>query len=274
MSNNIKKNDYQHKYGPWVVICGASDGTGASFAHQLAALGLNLVLVARRLGPLQELAAELEQEHGIKTRAASVDLYGANAAQQVLDLAEDLDVGLLVSNAGADTNNGVSFLDAPLDAWRQLITRNVLSVTELVYGFAGPMRERGRGGIILMSSGTALGGQTGVAVYSGTKAYDLNLAESLWCELAPFNIDVLSGVCPGMNTPSLQKVLAVHDLTVPGLFEPDDVARTLIEKLPQGPIHIFPFGPEAEKTAEIEQQRRDRIETMSEAAKMFFGDSV
>ena len=173
---------YREKYGPWAVITGASDGTGAAYAHQLAAMGINLVLIARRPGPLAALAAELEQRHGIATRTASIDLYGSGAAERVLAAADGLDVGLFISNAGADTN-GKRFLDVPLDTWRQLINRNVLTVTELAYGFAGPMVGRGRGGIILMSSGSGLGGQPGVSVYSATKAFDLNLAEGLWAEL-------------------------------------------------------------------------------------------
>src|SRR5690606_19759262 len=151
-----------------------------------------------------ELASELEQRHGIATRTASVDLYTQGAADQVLAAAEGLEVGLLISNAGADTN-GKPFLDAPVDAWRQLINRNVMTVMELAYGFAGPMRARGSGGIILMSSGAGLGGQPGVAVYSGTKAFDLNLAEGLWAELKDQGVDVIAGVCPAMDTPTLRR---------------------------------------------------------------------
>src|SRR5260370_25018346 len=170
---------FRAKYGPWAVISGASDGTGAAYARELAAKGLNLVLIARRLQPLQTLATDLERAFGVQTRTASIDLYQPGAGARVLAAADGLEVGLYVSNAGADTN-GVMFLDAPLDAWRSLINRNVNVVVEAVYGFAGPMRARGRGGLILMSSATALGGQAGVAIYSSTKAFDLNFAESLW----------------------------------------------------------------------------------------------
>jgi len=272
MTTAIDANLFRAKYGPWAVIAGASDGTGAAYARQLAPIGLNLVLIARRPGPLAELAAELEQAHRITTRTASVDLYETGAAERVLQAANGLDVGLFISNAGSDTN-GSRFLDAPLNAWRQLIHRNVLTVTETVYGFAGPMRARGRGGIILMSSGTALGGQPGTAVYSGTKAFDLNLAEALWGELGPYGVDVLAGVCPAMNTPMLQKTLSKHNLKVPGLFEPEDVVRTLLARLPDGPTHVFAFGPDAPNASQIEKSRRDRVAVVRDMAKMFFGDN-
>jgi len=271
MTDAVDNQAFLAKYGPWAVICGASDGTGAAYARQLAARGLNLVLISRRPEPLAALAAELQRAHGISTRTASIDLYQAGAADRVLAAAAGLKVGLFISNAGADTN-GAQFLDAPLDAWRQLIQRNVLSVTEMVYGFATAMRARKRGGIILMSSGTALGGQPGVAVYCATKAFDMNFAESLWSELGRHGIDVLSGVCPVMDTPSLQKVLARNNLKIPGIYDPADVVKTLLARLPDGPTHIFAFGPDAPDAPRIEAARRARVKVMHEASKMFFGD--
>lgn len=264
-------SSFHEKYGAWAVIGGASDGTGAAFAEALAAQNLNLVLIARRQEPLDALAASLERKHGIATRTASIDLYREDAGQRVLATTQGLEVGLFISNAGADTN-GKPFLEAPVKAWHQLIQRNVVAVTEAVHGFAGAMRERGRGGIILMSSGAALGGQPGVAVYSATKAFDLNLAEGLWAELKPYGIDVLAGVCPAMNTPTLQTTLAAHNLTVPGLYDPDEVVAALLARLPDGPTHIFAFGPDAPMTTTIEKARRDRVAAVSEASKMFFGD--
>jgi short-subunit dehydrogenase len=262
---------FRTQYGAWGVITGASDGTGAAYARQLAAIGLNLVLIARRPEPLATLAAELERGHGIRTRVASIDLYQSDAGARVLAAAEGLDVGLYISNAGSDANSS-RFLNAPLEAWHQLINRNVLVVVEVTYGFAKSMCERGRGGIILMSSGVALGGQPGVAIYSATKAFDLNFAESLWTELRPRGVDVLGGVCPPMDTPSLQRVLAKRDLAVPGLYDPEQVVRTLLNRLPDGPTHIFPFGPDAPHAAAIESARRKRAVTMIETAKMFFGE--
>jgi uncharacterized protein len=262
-------NRLLERYGPWAVISGASDGTGAAYARELAAAGLNLVLVARGLPALRALATELESGFGIQTRTASVDLYKPGAGKLVLAAAEGLEVGLYISNAGADTN-GSAFLDKPLDAWLDLINRNVTNLAEAVYGFAGPMRARGRGGVILMSSGTALGGQAKVAVYSATKAFDLNFAESLWMELKPHGVDVISAVAPAMDTPSLKRLLDGRE--IPGLFDPAAVARTMIERLGKEPCHIFAFGPGADEAEQVAQARRKRVETVSAMSKMFFGE--
>lgn len=262
---------FRAKYGPWAVITGASDGTGAAYARQLAALGLNLVLIARRPEPLAALAAELEAAHAVRTRTASIDLYQPGAGERVFAASEGLEVGLYVSNAGADPN-GSGFLGAPLEAWRNLVNRNVVAVVEATYAFAAPMVARGRGGVILMSSGAAMGGAPGIAVYSATKAFDLNFAESLWIELGSRGVDVLSVVAPAMNTPSLQTLLARRGLKVPGLSEAQDVARVALERLAHGPTVIFPFGPDAANAAAIEKARRARAESMVEMAKMFFGE--
>ncbi len=82
MSQN--ETDMKSAYGPWAVITGASDGTGAEFARQLAAQGINLVLIARRQDPLDELAESIRDEHGVETRTASVDLYQASSADDVV----------------------------------------------------------------------------------------------------------------------------------------------------------------------------------------------
>lgn len=256
------------RYGPWAVITGASDGTGAAFARRLAAAGLDLVLIARRPAPLAALAAELAAAHGVETRVASIDLYEDGAADRVLAAASGLEVGLFVSNAGADTNFS-PFLDADMRAWRALIHRNVLTVTELCHGFARPMRDRGRGGIVLMSSGTALGGMPNHAVYSATKGFDLNLGESLWAELGPHGIDVLASVSPAMDTPTLQAGLASRGVMIPGLHDPDEVVRTLLARLGDGPTHVFALGIADEQTASIEAARRERVTRMLEIAKMF-----
>ena len=83
------------KYGPWAVILGGSEGVGASFAHQLAGDGFNLVLVARRPEPLEETAAQL-RERGAQVRTHSLDLMRTESVQTLIGATADLEVGLLV----------------------------------------------------------------------------------------------------------------------------------------------------------------------------------
>jgi short-subunit dehydrogenase len=258
------------KYGPWALITGASDGTGAAFARQIAAHGINLIMVARREPPLSALAQSLTHEYGIETRIASIDLYDDSATQQVIETAAGLDVGLFIANAGSDPN-GSQCLDAPFKAWQDMLNRNVLNVTGCAYYFAGGMRERGRGGIVIVSSASALAGQPGGAVYSGTKAFQLNFCESLWSELRDSGVDVLCAVCAAMDTPSLRNLLESHGLDAPPLLPPEDVVSELLSELGKKPVHISPYMGNDDQVAAIEKDRYERLMFMEKISKSFYG---
>lgn len=257
------------KYGPWAVIAGASEGTGAEYARQLAAFGIHCLLVARRTDPLQQIARELTETHGVQTRVLSVDLSSPDAAQRMKAAMADVEVGLYVSNAGADST-GKHFLDVPLEHSHRLINLNVRTVIDAVYAFAPPMKARGRGGILLMSSGAALGGQPWVAMYSGTKAFEVNFGESLWVELRKFGVDVLSVAAPAMDTPVLRAALAAKNLKPQGVYDPKDVVRIALEYLPTGPTYVFPLGPH-ESADVLNEARRTRLLAVAEITKAFFG---
>src|SRR5258708_28314315 len=89
------------RFGPWALIPGASSGMGREFARQIAASGINVVLVARREALLEELGRALANEFGVKSRTVVADLSQVDFLDQLAQLTDDLDIGLLVSNARA-----------------------------------------------------------------------------------------------------------------------------------------------------------------------------
>src|SRR5579862_6273069 len=97
------------QYGPWALIAGGSEGVGASFAHKLAAAGIHLVLLARKPEPLDVLAREVRDRHGVEVRTVSVDLTAPDALDRVRAIADDVEVGCLIYNAGTD-NKAREFL--------------------------------------------------------------------------------------------------------------------------------------------------------------------
>lgn len=228
---------FAQRYGPWAVIAGASEGTGSAFARKLAEQGIKLVLIARREAPLTVLADELRAEFGVECVTASIDLATPDAAERMAQAVGKRDVGLFISNAGADSY-GAHFLDQPLADWDALVARNVVTVMRSCYHFGGRMRVRGRGGILLVGSGACYGGLPGIAVYTATKAFDLCFGEGLWAELRPHHVDVLSLILGRTDTPAHRRIMEKKGIPIPaGLASADDVATVGLERLPHGPVH-------------------------------------
>ena len=260
------------RYGPWAIIAGASEGTGRAFARQIAEQGVNCILIARREAPLQELAASLRAEYGVECVTASIDLAGPDAFERIAEAAGDREIGLYVSNAGADAN-GSFFLDKPVDAWVDLVNRNILTSLRCCHHFGQAMRARGRGGIILVGSGACYGSGPNLATYSGVKAFDLCFAEGLWAELEPHGVDVLNLVMTTTDTPALRALLAEKGLPAPpNLMSPEDVAKAGLDRLPYGPVHnVWLADDEAVNIPNSAAQRRARVRMIAQASKAVFG---
>ena len=178
------------RYGPWALVTGASDGIGQAFARHLAAQGLHLVLVARREPALASLATELTQAHGVQCRVLSADLSDLEAVRRLADATLDLDVGLLVAAAGFGTSGPQ--LDSELGVEAEMVDLNCTAVLALASHLGPRLVERGRGGVVFMSSLLAFHGTPRAANYAATKAYVQTLAEGLRVEWAPHGVDVIA----------------------------------------------------------------------------------
>jgi short-subunit dehydrogenase len=242
--------DFSEKYGPWAVVAGASEGIGSSVARLLGERGVNVVLTARRQAVLDEVGATVATE--TRTVALDLSLPGADAA--LAAATDDLEVGLLIYNAGADPHAS-RFLDKPLAAWQELVGRNVNTVLWACHHFGSRMADRGRGGIVLVTSGAAWVGSDYLAAYGASKAFDLILGEALWAELRPLGIDVLSMILGPTDTPAFRRILQGRDF--PGIVSADDVARQMLSSLPEGPT----WPPDASPFAAL--ARRQAVEMMS-----------
>lgn len=186
----MKQSRFLEQYGPWALVTGASDGIGRAFADQLAAMGFQLILVARGEERLKEVARECESRHGSMVRTVAVDLHSAED-RRILDGAiQDLDVGLLVAAAGFGTSG--PFLDSDLETERNMLEVNCFALLQQSLTLGQRFAKRGRGGMILMASLVGWQGVPRAAHYAATKAYVQSLAEALHVELKPKGIDVIA----------------------------------------------------------------------------------
>jgi short-subunit dehydrogenase len=167
----------------------------------MAERGLNVVLLARRRAVLDEVAAEIRRATGVDTRTVALDLAGPDATAEVVAATADLDVGMLMYNAGADPRYE-RFLANPVEPALGMVQRNCVVPLQLCHHFGPAMVARGRGGIVLVSSGAGLVGGPNMVAYGATKAFDIVLAEGLWAELHGSGVDVLSLVLGATDTRS------------------------------------------------------------------------
>lgn len=274
MSDNTTSPDAANQYGPWALIAGASQGVGAAFAHHLAAQGIHCVLVARRSAPLETLRDELVSQYGIDVLLVPLDLSENGAAARLEHAIAGRDIGLFVYNAGGDPYI-TKFLDTPAAGWASLLRMNTQTVMECCHLFGGRMVQRGRGGIVLLGSHAALGGVRKLGVYSATKAFGLNLGESLWAEWSDKGVHVLNLVIGATDTPHMRASLA--KLNIPGaadiaLSTPQDVVAAAMRQLPHGPTLIYPDDERsAAGVKPLGIVRREHVLHMSATSAMFIG---
>ena len=266
------QTDFAARYGPWAVVMGASEGTGRAFSRAIAARGVRPMLIARRSAPLETLAEEIQRETGVACVTAPIDLAASDATDRMIDAVGAREVGLYVSNAGSDPH-GQGFLDADVSAWADLVQRNVMTVLKSAHHFAGPMRTRRHGGLLLVNSGACYGGLATMGPYCGSKAFNLCLAEALWAELRPFGVDVLTLVLSRTDTPEFRRYMAAKGMDLPAdCASPDDVARVGLERLPHGPVKNWnEEDDEAGMTSQSAAQRRERILAIEKLTRRMIG---
>ncbi len=220
-------NNFKQQYGPWALITGASSGIGREISEQLAQQGMNIVAVARNQENLDSLKDSLETRFAIKVRTISADLSQPEASYAINKQTADLDIGLLIPNAGIE-NNG-AFIDNPIEAEQKMLALNTVSPMLLshLYGqrFKQRFAQNKRSGILLTSSLFGYQGVPFVSNYSATKAYILSLGEALNVELKPFGIDV-TVLSPGLTDTAMPQNMGIDFTKMPiTLHKPAIVAR-------------------------------------------------
>jgi short-subunit dehydrogenase len=215
----------------WALVTGASSGIGKEFAHRLAGLGMHLVLTARREEEMRKLADELDTRHGTRCEIIPLDLSVPGHPEKLVEEINNrnIEVELLVNNAGFAQVG--TFADTDQEQIFQLVQLNIAALTELSYRLAGPMVERGHGGIINVASVAGFQPVAYMASYAASKAYVIHFSEALWAEFKDYGITVLA-LCPGPTETEFFEVAGVPGwLKGQSAHTPEEVVKLALRSL-------------------------------------------
>ncbi|HRF60688.1 MAG TPA: SDR family oxidoreductase [Fimbriimonadaceae bacterium] len=223
---------------PLAVVTGASGGIGLALATELASRGYDLVLVARNQEGLDRAAADLNRS-GAQVATIALDLSVPGAAKALVDQLGELDVDVLVNNAGFATYG--PFAETDWDAESRMIEVNVIVLTELTKRLLPRMIARGRGRVLNVASTAAFMPGPLMAVYYASKAYVLSLGEALHEEVKGTGVTVTT-LCPGPTKTGFQNRAGMQEskLVQSGLMDVTVVARIGVEGALAGKPVVIP----------------------------------
>jgi short-subunit dehydrogenase len=221
------------------LVTGASAGIGAAFAEALAREQYDLVLVARRVERLEELAKRLGEARSVDVEVLAADLTDAAGMARVVERIEKSAPDLLINNAGRGTFG--SFAD--LDPERELdeIELNVSALVRLTRAALPGMLERGHGDIINVSSMAGFQPMPFNATYGATKAFVNSFTEALHEELRDSGVRV-QALCPGFTRTEFQETAGLERSAVPAFawMEAEQVVEASLRALERGDLVCVP----------------------------------
>lgn len=229
----MKTSPFKDKYGPYALVAGGSYGLGAAYAEAIARRGVNLILIARQEDRLKATAARLHETHGVDVIPLVADMADFDHVKRST-VALGVPIGLLVYDAAFAPIG--RFEDASEEDLALAVAVNVRAPLLLAKLLSAAMIERGRGGIVLMSSLAGSQGAPHLAAYAATKSFNAILAEGLWKELGPHGVDVIACVAGAILTPGYEQ--AEGSKPAPGTMAAADVAERTLNALGRGPIVI------------------------------------
>ncbi len=228
------------KYGEYALVTGASSGIGREFAIALAKEGYKLVLIARRKKELDNLAQELQETKGVEVIVYSADLTELHAIEEIASFTQNIDIGLVVLNAGMQTHG--SFVKTSFEDQTKMLELNVIVPMKMAHIFAKRLTEKDLGAIIFLASTFAYQAVPYFSNYAASKSYILSFAEALHVELSLKGVDVLA-LSPGLTKTEMPESIAMDFSKMPiSVMEPSDVVQVALKALQDKKSSIIPGG--------------------------------
>jgi uncharacterized protein len=231
----------KQKYGSTALVAGASEGLGAAFSQYLAAQGMDLVLIARRKEPLEQLAATLRAQFKVQVQCLPCDLAAPTAAMEIFAALQGREIGLLVYNAAIPFIG--RFEDDPIAHHNQIAQANMVTPMNLLHLFGEEMLKKGKGAMVVMASLAGFQGSGFLAAYAASKAFNRVLAESLWYEWKDRGVDVIACCAGATATPNFVNTKPEKtSLFAPKVQSPEAVVAECFRKLGKRPSFISGTG--------------------------------
>lgn len=236
-----RNTDLRKRYGKTALIAGASEGIGAAFATYLAREGFDLVLIARRLQPLQMLADSLAYKYGINIKCISCDLSDVDAATRISENLNGQPVDILIYNA-VQAYIG-PFIENTPENHLQMAGVNMLTPVNMLHLFGEKMLLKGQGAIILMASLAGFQGSGNLSMYAATKAFIRVLAESLWYEWKQAGVDIIACCAGATSTPNFRNTRPENSsFFAPRILAPEEIPVECFRQLGRQPSCIAGRG--------------------------------
>lgn len=223
------------------LVTGASSGLGREFARLLAADGVSLVLVARRVDRLDGLAAELVDRYGITAEVLAADLSEEEELIRVEKRLADPErpIELLVNNAGFARAG--SLAELPVETELAKVAVNVIAPIRLSRAVLPGMIAQHKGGIVFVSSMVAQLPMPRSATYGAAKAFLTSLSESLYMEVKNHDVHVTS-LAAGLTRTEFHSAAGIDVSDIPKIawMEPERVARAALAAVAAGRVTVVP----------------------------------
>ena len=238
--------EFKRRYGEWAVVVGASVGLGKATVVEAARRGLHVVALARSKDALEKLRAEVQKEFPkIKVETEVVDIADVErTGMAIRNIVADKSktVGLLAYVAAVSSPGEFALHDPAI--YDKLVDANVKSLVRTLREVVPGMKERKRGGVMVLSSMAGVLGQAMVSVYAGTKSFQRAFVEALAYELKPHNVDVICPIVGPTRTDAYMQTMSKDFRDSISFVEqdPEDVVVESFRMLGRG-VPAFPTGP-------------------------------
>ena len=234
-------NKIRTTYGPWCLVAGAAEGLGQAFSLDLAARGMDLILLDHQIDRLDSLALDLEASFGIQVRTLHLDLASGDSIELMMDVIRETACRMIIYNAAfSKVQKFVENDPEMLDRYIQVKMRTPM---QLIHAFANlhEGKKDHRKGILLMSSLAGSWGTQLLGPYGGSKAFNHILAESLYYELKGEGFDVLACIAGATSTPAYLASLPEGKVKSLSVMHPKEVVKAGLRSLGHKPFVVTGF---------------------------------